>query len=234
MFTGICAQGWAQSLPNPPQTSLTLRQWEIGATGGWNIAEAAFYDPFRLIPIQTRPLLGYHGGLNFAYLFSRSASLVSGLQYTQKGYKQIFDTRSDVFIEKISYVAAPLMMRISVLEALNANEAVKPLEVFVLTGPFVSWVARAEHRPAAADLAGEYVHPFQWSADAKVSFGLRVGVALGLRWNKHRIRVSGHRIRDLSSYLRSNPRTSQKPFEAQHGLWQIAMTYAVNIGQKLP
>lgn len=139
----------------------------LGFKAGYNYGTASFGHALQRINIVEGYKPGIHFGLIGINYMEKNIGLQVELNYTQKGWTQLFDPGTPKFTTDLDYIEMPMYMNVYIGE--------KKLRMFFNLGIYAEYLIRAKASALPADTQGYDFYPYDSSRDRKFGYGMIAG-----------------------------------------------------------
>lgn len=195
----------------------------IGVRGGVQLTNADINHNFFQINIRNTYTVTYHTGLIYKYYNKKNVGLITGLDYTVKGWTQNFFELYPNYTARLDYLELPLLMT-----AYLGNGRTK---YFVALGPYFEYLIGHQLDPVP-----EATEPFDWftydpDRDNKVGYGLRLGGGVSHDFSFGQLHLEGFFTYSLSNIMDPVSRDTGIPDVSNSFIFGASLAYLIPFGK---
>lgn len=199
--------------------------FSIGVNGGVNINSVSF-DP----SIKQGSLSGITGGITARYISEKYFAMICGIQaelnYSQHGWKEVYEESTDSYSRTMNYVELPLLAHL----AFGRDRGV---QFFLNLGPQVGFLLseseKYEYTSETWEPKGGVKDQYGKMADNKFDYGIVGGAGFELRTKAGNFLVEGRYYFALSDFYKN----SKKDYfsRSAHTAIQAKISYLFDISK---
>lgn len=195
----------------------------IGIRGGVQLTNADINHNFFQVNIRNTYTVTYHTGVIYKYYNKKNVGLMTGLDYTVKGWTQNFFELYPNYTARLDYLELPLLMT-----AYLGNGRTK---YFVALGPYFEYLVGYELDPEP-----EETEPFDWytydpDRDGNFGYGLRAGGGVSHDFSFGQIHLEGFFTYSLSNIMDPVSRDSGVPDISNSFIFGASLAYLIPFGK---
>jgi len=139
----------------------------LGIKAGYNYGTASFGHALQRINIVEGYNPGVHVGLIGINYMEKNIGLQVELNYTQKGWTQLFDNNVPKFITDLNYIEMPMYM--------NVYIGRKKTRMYFNLGIYAEYLLGVKASEIPTDTQDYDFHPYDSSRDRKFGYGMIAG-----------------------------------------------------------
>ncbi len=139
----------------------------VGIKAGYNYGTAAFGHALQRINIVEGYNPGIHVGLIGINYMEKNIGLQVELNYTQKGWAQLFDNNAPKFVTDLNYIEMPMYM--------NVYIGRKKTRMYFNLGIYAEYLIGVKASAIPTDTQGYDFYPYDSSRDRKFGYGMIAG-----------------------------------------------------------
>ncbi len=194
----------------------------IGVRGGVQLTDADISHNFFRVNMQNTYTISYHTGVIYKYYNKKNVGLITGLDYTVKGWTQSFSGFYPNYTARLDYLELPLLMT-----AYLGNGRTK---YFIALGPYLEYLINHQLDPEP-----EVTEPFDWftydpDRDGKFGYGLRMGGGISHDFPFGQIHLEGFFTYSLSNIMDPVSRDSGVPDVSNSFIFGVSLAYLIPFG----
>ncbi len=195
----------------------------VGVRGGVQLTNADISHNFYQLNIRNTYTVTYHTGLVYKYYNKKNVGLITGLDYSVKGWTQNFFELYPNYAAQLDYLELPLLMT-----AYLGNGRTK---YFVALGPFFEYLINYKLDPEPVD-----TEPFDWytydpDRDNNFGYGLRIGGGVSHDFSFGQIHLEGFFTYSLSNIMDPVSRDSGVPDISNSYVFGASLAYLIPFGK---
>ncbi len=218
--------------------SLAQTKTYIGIVGGGNFSEVYFNHLAFPTNIRTNPIAGVHGGVAVKFFpYKRYTKLHTGIQlqvnYSQKGYSQIFNTGAPSYNVRMNYLTIPVS---AIVYFGNKN-----LKFFFSPGIYGEFLQNVDTNytpedddtttPDVLNVGVSNVYVFDKQNDYDNGFGVLFEVGFFRDFPFGQIQISGEASYSITNILNFGERSSGIPDASNHVVFGFRVGYFFGLGK---
>ncbi len=195
----------------------------VGVRGGVQLTNADISHNFYQLNIRNTYTVTYHTGLVYKYYNKKNVGLITGLDYSVKGWTQNFFELYPNYTARLDYLELPLLMT-----AYLGNGRTK---YFVALGPFFEYLVNYKLDPEPVE-----TEPFDWytydpDRDNNFGYGLRMGGGVSHDFSFGQIHLEGFFTYSLSNIMDPVSRDSGVPDISNSFVFGASLAYLIPFGK---
>ncbi len=194
----------------------------LGVKGGYNYATATFSHALQRINIEEGYKPGMHIGLVAMNYMEKNIGLQVELNYTQKGWTQLFNPGTPKFTTDLDYIELPMYM--------NVYIGNKKLRVFFNLGIYAEYLIGVKSSPHPADTQGYDFHPYDTSRDRRFGYGMIGGGGIYRDFSFGTLLIQGAFAYGISNVLDPITEDSGIPDISNLITSSVSIGYMIKIG----
>ena len=180
-------------LDSKAQDSTFVAHTYIGIKAGYNYGTAAFSHALQRINTLEGYNTGFHFGLIGINYLEKTWGFQFELNYTQKGWTQVFDEPVPKYTTDLSYIDLPMY--------LHAYVGNKKTRLFFNLGAYAEYLIGVSKDDDPTDTQGYDFNPYDESRDRKFGYGLIAGGGIYRDFSFGTIMLQGEFSYGLSNVL---------------------------------
>lgn len=196
------------------------RKTFVGVKGGYNLSTAYFFHSFYGSDIVTRMEGGFQGGIIAMNYLRNHVGLQAELLYSQKGWKQKFDTGQPDLITELNYIELPLLV--------NIHTGKEQMHFFANAGCFAEYLISSSQ---SEEPESNNIYAFKESRDHKFGYGFRGGIGGFYEFDFGTLQFESSFSYSLSDVLEFETLSSGIPNSSKNIVVAFTVAYMFSFGE---
>lgn len=199
------------------------KQTYLGVKAGYNYSTVNF----KHLLIPQNIVEGYNPGVHLGIMgisyLQKNVGLQFELNYSQKGWKQVFNTGEPDFVTDLDYVELPILI--------NLYLGKRKTRFFINLGTYIEYLIRVKAGATPTDVGNSSFYPYDESRDNKFGYGYRAGGGIYRDFNFGTLFLEGAFVFGLSDILNPVTESSGVPNQSNHLMTSISFGYLLKLNK---
>lgn len=204
--------------------SVGQKKTYLGVKAGYNYSTATFTHLLIPLNIAEGYTPGFHVGLKGISYLKKGIGLQFELNYSRKGWKQIFDNGTEDFVSKMDYVELPILI--------NLYLGNKKTRFYANLGTYIEYLVNVSDGPTPTDTGDFNFYPYDENRDNRFGYGYRFGGGIYQDFSFGTLFVEGSFAFGLSDILNPITDATGVPNQSSYLVGSISVGYLVQLGKK--